>query len=78
MKALFPGDNIYKAFPNVYTIRELLYRSFRSWYKSIEKMMSFEPEILVPSHGKPILAKKRYKIFWEHTEMQLNMCMTKQ
>ena len=59
MKALFPGDNIYKAFPNVYTIRGTSYRSFRSWYKSIEKMMSFEPEILVPSHGKPILGKEK-------------------
>ena len=59
MKALFPGDNIYKAFPNVYTIRGTSYRSFRSWYKSIEKMMSLEPEILVPSHGKPILGKEK-------------------
>ena len=51
---LFPGDNIYKAFPNIYTIRGTTYRSFRSWYQSIEKMMALEPEILVPSHGIPI------------------------
>ena len=53
-KVLFPGDNIYKAFPNIYTIRGTTYRSFRSWYQSIEKMMALEPEILVPSHGIPI------------------------
>ena len=61
MKALFPGDNIYKAFPNIYTIRGTSYRSFRSWYKSIEKMISLEPEILVPSHGKPITGKEKIK-----------------
>ena len=58
MKALFPGDNIYKAFPNIYTIRGTSYRSFQSWYKSLEKMMSLEPEILVPSHGVPIVGKE--------------------
>ena len=48
MKTLFSGDNIYKAFPNIYTIRGTSFRSFRSWYQSIEKMIALEPEVLVP------------------------------
>ena len=60
-KVLFPGDNIYKAFPNIYTIRGTSYRSFRSWYKSLEKMMALEPEVLVPSHGVPIVGAENVK-----------------
>ena len=58
MKTLFSGDNIYKAFPNIYTIRGTSFRSFRSWYQSIEKMIALEPEVLVPSHGVPIIGKE--------------------
>ncbi|MAV84119.1 MAG: hypothetical protein CMQ82_04580 [Gammaproteobacteria bacterium] len=60
-KVLFPGDNIYKAFPNIYTIRGTSYRSFRSWYQSLEKMLSLKPEVLVPSHGLPIVGAENVK-----------------
>lgn len=57
-RALMPGDNIYKAFPNIYTIRGTSYRSFKSWYTSLEAMLALEPEILIPSHGTPINGKE--------------------
>tara|TARA_Y100000590_G_scaffold136961_1_gene156743 strand:- start:3944 stop:5647 length:1704 start_codon:yes stop_codon:yes gene_type:complete len=53
-KALFPGDNFYKAFPNLYTIRGTPYRDLDQWVKSIDKMRYLKPELLVPSHSKPI------------------------
>ncbi len=37
-KALFPGDNFYRAFPNLYTIRGTPYRDLDQWVKSIDKM----------------------------------------
>ena len=81
-KALIPGDNIYKAFPNIYTIRGTTYRSFKSWYTSLEKMMALEPEILIPSHGTPINGKEeilrvlsnyRDAIKYVHDQMMRNL-----
>lgn len=52
-KVLLPGDNIYKSFPNLYTIRGTPYRDVLSWVKSLDKMRALEPEHVVPSHTRP-------------------------
>lgn len=51
---LMPGDNIYKAFPNLYTIRGTLYRDVLGWARSIDKMRALRPTHLAPSHTRPI------------------------
>ena len=56
-KALFPGDNVYKTFPNLYTIRGTPYRDLAGWVKSIDMMRYLEPEYLVPSHTRPLSGK---------------------
>jgi alkyl sulfatase BDS1-like metallo-beta-lactamase superfamily hydrolase len=53
-KILLPGDNFYKAFPNLYTIRGTSYRDPRTWADSIDKMRALKPEYLVPSHTRPL------------------------
>ena len=53
-KALMPGDNIYKTFPNLYTIRGTTHRDVKGWVDSLDHMRSFEPEYLFPSHTKPL------------------------
>jgi alkyl sulfatase BDS1-like metallo-beta-lactamase superfamily hydrolase len=53
-KILLPGDNIYKAFPNLYTIRGTPYRSPRQWADSLDRIRALRPEILVPGHGRPL------------------------
>tara|TARA_B100000700_G_C15049764_1_gene859703 strand:- start:2001 stop:3698 length:1698 start_codon:yes stop_codon:yes gene_type:complete len=53
-KALFPGDNFYKAFPNLYTIRGTPYRDLSGWVKSIDLMRYLKPEYLIPSHSRPL------------------------
>ncbi len=53
-KILLPGDNIYKAFPNLYTIRGTSYRDVKMWSASLDKMRFLNPEILIPSHTRPI------------------------
>lgn len=53
-KILLPGDNIYKAFPNLYTIRGTPYRDVKMWSKSLDKMRFLYPEVLIPSHTRPI------------------------
>lgn len=54
-KILFPGDNLYKAFPNLYTIRGTSYRDPVQWAASIDRMRALKPEVLVPSHTRPIV-----------------------
>jgi alkyl sulfatase BDS1-like metallo-beta-lactamase superfamily hydrolase len=51
---LLPGDNIYKAFPNLYSIRGTLYRDVLAWAYSIDKMRALRPTHLVPSHTRSI------------------------
>lgn len=57
-KVLLSGDNFYQAFPNLYAIRGTPYRDVRVWARSVAKMASFEPEVLVGGHTSPIIGKK--------------------
>jgi alkyl sulfatase BDS1-like metallo-beta-lactamase superfamily hydrolase len=58
-RLLMPGDNVYKAFPNLYTIRGTLYRDVLEWVKSIDRMRELRPEHLVPSHTRPVSGADR-------------------
>ncbi|MEX1241023.1 MAG: alkyl/aryl-sulfatase [Cyclobacteriaceae bacterium] len=61
-KALLPGDNYYKAFPNLYTIRGSRYRDIRQWAQSLDKMLAEgEIEYLVPSHTRPVTGADNVK-----------------
>ncbi|MFL2709565.1 MAG: alkyl/aryl-sulfatase, partial [Gammaproteobacteria bacterium] len=45
-KSLMPGDNIYKTFPNLYTIRGTSHRDVKGWINSLDRMKMFNPEFL--------------------------------
>lgn len=51
---LLCGDNFYKAFPNLYTIRGTSYRDPRLWADSLDMMRALHPAFLVPSHTRPL------------------------
>lgn len=51
---LLSGDNFYKAFPNLYTIRGTSFRDPKQWADSIDRMRKIRPEYLIPSHGRPL------------------------
>lgn len=53
-RVLLSGDNLYRSYPNVYTIRGARFRDPRDWYGSLDKMRALRPEHLVPCHGGPI------------------------
>ncbi len=53
-KILLCGDNIYKSFPNLYTIRGTWFRSLKNWYRSVDIIRELQPDYLVPSHGQPV------------------------
>lgn len=53
-KVAFVGDNIYDSFPNLYTLRGTEPRWALDYVESINKVLAFEPEIVLPSYGLPI------------------------
>ncbi len=57
-KILLPADNVYQAFPNLYTIRGTPYRDVRQWVDSLDAMRDLEPEVLVPQHTHPVVGKE--------------------
>jgi alkyl sulfatase BDS1-like metallo-beta-lactamase superfamily hydrolase len=57
-KILFPGDNIYRAFPNLYAPRGVPPRPVRSWIESLGKMRLLYPEAMVPGHTEPVVGAK--------------------
>jgi alkyl sulfatase BDS1-like metallo-beta-lactamase superfamily hydrolase len=55
LKALFIGDNYYASFPNMYTLRGTLTRPALNYVQSIDRVLALKPEIVLPSHGNPIV-----------------------
>jgi len=53
-QVLLCGDNFYKAFPNLYTIRGTAYRDPRLWANSLDRMRALHAQFLVPSHTRPL------------------------
>jgi alkyl sulfatase BDS1-like metallo-beta-lactamase superfamily hydrolase len=56
-KTLLPGDNLYAAFPNLYTIRGTRPRPVSAWIRSLDAMRALDPEVLIPSHTEPIVGR---------------------
>lgn len=48
------GDNFYRAFPNLYTLRGTSPRPVDAWIASLDAMRRLAPDHLVPSHTIPI------------------------
>lgn len=53
-RAAFIGDNYYESFPNMYTLRGTKPRWALDYIASINKVLALKPEILLPSHGRPV------------------------
>jgi alkyl sulfatase BDS1-like metallo-beta-lactamase superfamily hydrolase len=58
-KAAFVGDNVYDSFPNIYTLRGTQPRWALDYVNSINKVLSLKPEIVLPSHGLPIVGSEK-------------------
>ena len=54
-KAAFVGDLFYRSFPNIYTLRGTKPRWALDYIESINRVLALQPEILLPSHGEPIM-----------------------
>lgn len=51
---LIGADNYYKSFPNLYPVRGAPYRNVATWVSSLDKMIAFEAEHLIPGHSRPL------------------------
>lgn len=56
-EVLLCGDNLYRTFPNLYTIRGTPYRDVNLWKASIDKIRQKQPEYIIPSHTRPLKGK---------------------
>ncbi|HJY37487.1 MAG TPA: MBL fold metallo-hydrolase [Steroidobacteraceae bacterium] len=53
-RAAFVGDNYYKSFPNIYTLRGTQPRWALDYVASLNEVLALKPELLLPSHGEPV------------------------
>lgn len=53
-KVLLCGDNFYCSFPNLYAIRGTRYRDVSKWIKSLNKIITEQPDYLISGHARPI------------------------
>jgi alkyl sulfatase BDS1-like metallo-beta-lactamase superfamily hydrolase len=54
LKAAFVGDNFYESFPNLYTLRGTRPRWALEYVESLNRVLTLEPELVLPSHGPAI------------------------
>ncbi len=60
-KVLFPGDNWYHAFPNLYAIRGTPYRDFAAWADSLQVLADLDAEVLAPGHTQPVFGADKVR-----------------
>jgi alkyl sulfatase BDS1-like metallo-beta-lactamase superfamily hydrolase len=54
---LLPADNVYQAFPNLYTIRGTRPRDALQWVGSLDRMRDLQATVLVPQHTLPVVGQ---------------------
>jgi alkyl sulfatase BDS1-like metallo-beta-lactamase superfamily hydrolase len=81
-RVAFTGDNYYESFPNMYTLRGTEPRWALDYVHSLDTVLSWKPEIVLPSHGQPIrgggavtekLTRSRDAIQYVHDEVVKGM-----
>lgn len=60
-KALCCGDNYYGCWPNLYAIRGSQYRDIAAWVDSLEMILTYPAEALLPGHTNPIFGAAAIK-----------------
>jgi alkyl sulfatase BDS1-like metallo-beta-lactamase superfamily hydrolase len=54
-KVLCCGDNYYGCWPNLYPIRGSQYRDISTWINTLDKLISYQANFLLPGHTLPII-----------------------
>lgn len=56
--ALFSGDNYYACWPNLYALRGTPYRDISLWAESLDTLLSFPAQALLPGHTPALLGQE--------------------
>lgn len=56
-RILASGDNVFKAFPNLYTIRGTSPRPIDEWIQSLDHVRRLDPETVLPGHTEAVLGR---------------------
>ncbi len=70
-KVLFAGDNIFEAFPNLYSIRGVPPRPVRQWIDTLDRMRRLQPrpELMILGHTAPVQgADKIYQVLTDYRD----------
>lgn len=54
-RVIFPGDQFYKSFPNLYAIRGTEYRDVRKWIAALDIVLEYPAEAMAQGHTRPIV-----------------------
>lgn len=57
-RVICTGDNYYGCWPNLYAIRGTQYRDIAQWVDSLGLILSYNPDVLLPGHTKPLIGKE--------------------
>ncbi|MFI3330190.1 MAG: alkyl/aryl-sulfatase [Rikenellaceae bacterium] len=60
-KIIFPGDQFYKSFPNLYAIRGTEYRDVLKWIEALDVVLEYPAEAMAQGHTRPIQGKENVK-----------------
>lgn len=56
-KVLCCGDNYYGCWPNLYALRGSQYRDVSAWVDTLDLILSYPAEYVLPGHTKPLIGK---------------------
>ena len=60
-KIIFPGDQFYKSFPNLYAIRGTEYRDVQQWIAALDTIMSYDAVAMAQGHTRPVIGQSSVK-----------------
>ncbi len=60
-KIIFPGDQFYKSFPNLYAIRGTEYRDVMKWIEALDTVLEYPAEAMAQGHTRPIVGADSVK-----------------
>ncbi|GAA0489783.1 hypothetical protein GCM10008936_17120 [Alkalibacterium indicireducens] len=56
------GDNYYACWPNLYALRGGKYRDIAQWIDSLELLLSYDSEVVLPGHTDPLIGKSKVQL----------------
>ena len=60
-RVIFPGDQFYKSFPNLYAIRGTEYRDVLKWIDALDTVLEYPAEAMAQGHTRPIVGAENVK-----------------